>query len=226
MFKKPQGKESNKIEKKQKKKAGLIEEIENDCIEQLKDLTAIKDLAQKITSTLSLNQVIASAYEHILSTIAPDLVVIYLLDEDKLITQGEKPENPIFKQESPDIKCFGQCLCGLVAKDGEPIYSIDIHTDHRCTLNECKKAGLISFAALPLIVDRDIQGVLGIGSFTRRDFSHQASFLEMLSLHIAIAIKNAMLHEKLGEYSQKQIKNVLRKNGVISFKQSVIQSLF
>ena len=87
-------------------------------------------------------------------------------------------------------------MCGLAVRLGQPLYSRDIFTDVRCTWEECKKAGLRSFAALPLRQREAIIGVLGLASRTERDFEPQAEFLEALAGTVAVSLQNARLFEE------------------------------
>ena len=167
----------------------------------VEELTAMNALARKVTSSLSVNQVVLFTHEEILSAAAPDLVVVYLVKGDRLIFQGVKPEKLKFRDVGTQVKRVGQCLCGLVAKEGKPVYSIDIHADARCTLDACKKAGIHSFAALPLAIGDNILGVLGIASCTERDFSQQADFLQGLASHVTFGLQNARLHEEVQRYA-------------------------
>jgi signal transduction histidine kinase len=97
----------------------------------------------------------------------------------------------------------GECLCGLAALKNEPIYSIDIFCDPRCTWEECKKAGLRSFAALPLYSRGQAIGVLGVASGTERDFEEQSDFLETLAGQVAIALQNALLYKQVERHAEK-----------------------
>jgi signal transduction histidine kinase len=79
----------------------------------------------------------------------------------------------------------------------QALYSVDIHSDPRCTRQECKHGGLQSFAALPLRGNEEEIGVLGIGSRHKRIFEDEAAFLETLANQVAIALLNALLYEQI-----------------------------
>jgi len=182
-----------------------------ELLARVKELTAINMLAKEVTSSLSLNQVMSSIYKMILSLTRADLVIVYLLKEDKLILPSVRPNKPKIGHDAPEIKRMGECLCGLVASEGKPVYSKEIHNDPRCTLEECKKAGIKSFAALPFLVDSEVLGVLGVGSCIERDFQKQANFLETLASQAAIGLKNANLHDQIKRYSN-QVDDELKKS--------------
>ncbi len=96
---------------------------------------------------------------------------------------------------------MGTCLCGLAAQEGDPVFSKNIHADVRCTLSECKEAGIRSFAALPVRQEDEMLGVIGIASRTERDFSEQREFLDTIAATVALAARNALLFERLKNHS-------------------------
>ena len=68
-------------------------------------------------------------------------------------------------------------------------------------MQECKDAGIRSFAALPLLKGSTNIGVLGIGALAERRFSEEADFLEALAGQISLGVQNARLYDKLNDYA-------------------------
>jgi PAS domain S-box-containing protein len=168
---------------------------------QLKDeFSALHTFVQKINTCITSEDVISTTLKEIIRVISPDISFFYLKDKGKLILKNIFPEGEGLIL--PETKEIGVCLCGLAGK-GKPIYSKDIHTDPLCTLNECKKAGIRSFAALPLVEQKTVLGVLSLASYTERDFSQQKAFLEILCSHVANALKNAFLYDSLKASEEK-----------------------
>lgn len=168
-----------------------------------RELTAINRLAKRVSSSLSVKQVIEEALQAVLDTVAPDLALIYLREGDQLIPQGAGPkDSQYYHHEQEHLHRVGQCLCGLAVIEERSIFSVDIHHDPRCTLRECKDAGVRSFAALPLRSGDTIIGVLGLASGTGRDFEQQASFLETLSSFLAIGLQNSLLYEEIQRHAE------------------------
>ena len=99
------------------------------------------------------------------------------------------------------IHKVGSCLCGLAVTQQKAVYSKDIHFDPRCEYNECKRAGLVSFTALPLRAGGEVLGVIGLGSKTQQDFSERSEFLESLAGVITSGLKNTLLHSQLQKYA-------------------------
>jgi GAF domain-containing protein/DNA-binding CsgD family transcriptional regulator len=181
-----------------------LSENKNDSVtlqHRVEELASIAGFARKVTSNLSMKQMIASTHKQIHSIVLPDLTVIFLKQGNKLILQEMENDDINIARGGPKIKNVGECLCGVVAETGEPVYSLDINSDPCCTLDQCKNMGIRSFAALPLLFENEILGVLGIASLTSRKFSDQAYFLETIASQIAICLHNSMLYEQIQKHA-------------------------
>lgn len=181
-----------------------IEEIKQakDALQRkAEELAVLNVVSQEVSASLSLNQVVRVALDGVVAAAHPDLALLFLREGDRLFLKLAAPENSKFTHEETPVHRVGECLCGQVANHKKPIFSLNIHNDPRCTWDECKKAGLHSFAALPLRSGDEIIGVLGLGSGTERDFEEETSFLETLSSQISIGLQNALLHEELERHA-------------------------
>ena len=167
---------------------------EEDRQRSIAELSLVNAIAQKVTATLSLDNVISYAQEQLMHAISPDLVISYLVEGKQLILSKSTADAQTLHHEAPEVKRIGECLCGIAVKEGKAVYSKDIFNDPRCTLDECKNAGIRSFAALPLEVEGNVIGVMGVGSLSERDFSEQVSLLEAVSRQVAIGVRNADLY--------------------------------
>ncbi|MBZ0200609.1 MAG: PAS domain S-box protein, partial [Ignavibacteriaceae bacterium] len=160
------------------------------------ELAAINLFSRKVSESLSIKEVIAAALEGITETVKADISFIFLKEGDKLIQKEiDTEDSKILLKDIPDHK-VGECLCGLAVEKKVPIYSKNIMDDVRCTWYECKKAGLKSFAALPLFSGEDVIGVLSLSSKDERDFESESQFLEILSKTLSIGLSNALLFTK------------------------------
>ena len=128
--------------------------------------------------------------------------MVFLRKEEELINKG------VFlggdgkcEWEPAKVNRVGECLCGIAVCENRPVYSLDIHTDFRCTMDECKRAGLTSFAAIPLNSGTEILGILGLAASTSRDFGAQGSFLEALANELSIGLKKSLLYVQLQEHA-------------------------
>jgi len=127
--------------------------------------------------------------------VSPDLALVFVSEGEELHLRGARASRPEHQHRGRVLHRTGECLCGLAVAEGVAVYSADIRTDARCSWQECRQAGLVSFAALPLRSAERVFGVLGIASATRRDFSERAAFLETLADTVAAHLSNALLYE-------------------------------
>ncbi len=160
-------------------------------------IATLKSLAECITARIRLDQVIAMAQEKIHQLLSPDMTMVYLVEGDKLILHGMQPEDTAFRTAGGECKIVGECLCGLVCNSGGPIYCADIAADPRFTREECKKLGISSFAAIPLVNQNKVLGVLGLASRGPVDFSKSAAVLEIMAAQISVSLVNSILYEDL-----------------------------
>jgi len=167
-------------------------------------LEALKTLGQQISASLSLEVAVQSALDQITETIGVSFAVLFLRDGKRLIPKGYSPKDIQRLNEKISMHRVGECLCGLSVSQRKPVYSKDIRKDQRCTLEECKDAGLRSFAAVPLKSADTIIGVLGIASEAERDFEEEASFLEAISNQVVIGIRNSLLYERVQSDASKR----------------------
>ncbi|MDD5640842.1 MAG: GAF domain-containing protein [Syntrophales bacterium] len=165
------------------------------------ELAALNALAHQVQAGLSLEEVVAAGLDRALYPASPDLAVLYLREDDRLVLQGARPENLALSRDEGRLQ-MGECLCGLALQEGKPVYSPDIHADPRCTLMACKEAGMRSFAALPFLSGERVLGVLGLAWAKDQDVEAQSGLLETIVGEIAIGLHNALLYRDLQRHSR------------------------
>ncbi len=163
----------------------------------VQEVGALNTLNRRVSAKLPLKEVVDAALEGITTPVACDLALLFLRDGDALMLQGARSCKPEIRHEKTPVHRVGECMCGLAVRTDVPVYSRDIRSDPRCTWDECKKAGVRSFAALPLPGGDGVVGVLGLASMTERDFEAQGSFLETLSHAVAVGLQNSLLYEEV-----------------------------
>ncbi|MBI9089022.1 MAG: PAS domain S-box protein [Desulfobacterium sp.] len=181
------------------KQPATIPELEK----RVEELTAINQLTNELTVNLSKDSFMDSVYQKVHSILKPDIAMVYSLNSKNLILQGDPSKHNAVVHDAHKQLTVGDCLCGLAAETGQAIFSRDICKDPRCTRNECKDAGLCSFAALPLFFDNTLSGMIGIATTQNRAFEEQKDFLEIVSKNIAMGISIATLYEKLHQSNRK-----------------------
>jgi signal transduction histidine kinase len=161
------------------------------------ELASLNVLSQRMAAVMSVEEVVPSLLAETMRCVEPDMVLLFRRQRTKLIVIGESHRPATSGHASTPVHRVGQCLCGLAIQTKRPLYSADIRCDHRCTWEECKRAGFRSFAALPLTCGGQVLGVLGLASRKPRDFAGQAGFIETLANAVAVSLRNAELYDRL-----------------------------
>ena len=187
---------------KEKEKDRKIK-IESDkaLMQSYQELLFLNKLSKEVNSTLSLQQVVDSALRVVFDFVKPDVVMFFLIEKNDFFLKGELINNPEFKHKKNKMHKVGEYLSNLVATQRKSIYLKNIHNDPKCQWKECRDAELISFAVIPLQSGDKVIGVLLIASSEERDFSELPIFLDTASNSITISLQNAILYEKISNYS-------------------------
>lgn len=172
------------------------EEVEKALQQRIREMAFLNSLEQKINTKQSLAETTEIILEKVLNFTSADFTVLFLAQRDDLRHLQTYSSKPTLQNIERSDHHLGECLCGI-AGQGTPAYSLDIHRDYRCTLEECKEAGIRSFAALPLIHQTKVIGVLGLASTSKKDFEKQADFLETLANQVAVGFQSTLLFEQL-----------------------------
>ena len=176
---------------------GNLAASEAGLLKRATQLGALNALMTRLSTNLELTACAQAAVDGCLAAVGPDQALLFLREGAslQLLACAFTPEGPL-RGGSPGHR-LGECLCGLAAGDGRPIYSLDIAADLRCTMEECRQAGVKSFAVLPLMRGSEVLGVLGLASATQRDFESQSTFLETLAAQVSVGLQNALLHQRV-----------------------------
>jgi len=173
--------------------------VERTLGQRVSELASLQNLNEQVRASLSVDHVVEAGLRSVVEAVRPDLAVLFLRERDALLMRGCQTPREDLRLAMARTHRVGECLCGRAVAAGEAVYSVDIHSDERCTWQECKDAGLRSFAALPLQSGGKVLGALGLASAGTRDFSEQSAFLKTLASGVAIGLQNALRHERLGQ---------------------------
>jgi len=176
------------------KDISTVKKIQDDLAHRNEQLNVLTILTRKAIKSQSLKDVVHVALDGVVKSCSPDLALYYTIADDWLILQGAIPADEGHLNEKKKV---GMCLCGLAAEQGVSIFSENIHCDVRCSLNECKNAGIRSFAALPVMHNHSVIGVLGLAAKSVKRYSDEKEFLETLAATIGLVAQNAQLIEKI-----------------------------
>ncbi|MBF0412717.1 MAG: PAS domain S-box protein [Desulfamplus sp.] len=166
---------------------------------RMAELESINQMSRSVSMNVSLDEIIDSGLNQLMNTLASDLALIYLLEDNQMRLQAVKRSDnvPIFTKPQKAVLNVGECLCGIAARDANPIFSLNLHKDKRCTNSECKMAGIHSYASIPLMNREQLIGVVGVGSCHERNFAMQSTFLQSLASIIAVSIANTLLQQQV-----------------------------
>ena len=165
------------------------------------ELVVLNRLCKTVTTQPSLQDACNAAVKELSVALGLGVAVLFLQEGDELRLKAVSPTSSELQPETIPLHVVGECLCGLAARTGRLICSNNIHRDKRCTWTECKKAGLHSFAAIPLLLGNQHIGVVGVASAGKRDFKQAAHFLKTVADQLAICIQNAKLFEQTRAYA-------------------------
>jgi len=172
-------------------------------IQKEEELSAIHTIGRELISSTSLEDIIGAILDQISKNLDPDMCLLFLRKGQDLHLAGMHQKNKKCSIEANHFHRVGECLCGISVSSDNAVYSTDIHADPRCTLTECKNAGITSFTAIPLKCKDKIIGTLGIASIKKRDFKDKRNFLEAVAHDVAIALDNSLLYDQVLQNSKK-----------------------
>ncbi len=171
--------------------------LEKRLLAKESEMQAIGDIHRQANAEIHLDRVIRIILQQVSKTLKPDLSLFFLAEGNELRLKDFYPDSDDLLEHTQTKHKVGLCLCGLSISQKKSIYALDIHYDPRCTLQECKKAGVRSFASIPLTKNEEVIGCLGVASKEVRDFTENSTFLESVAEDVALCLDNALLYEKL-----------------------------
>jgi hypothetical protein len=119
------GKQSPKRQPAPSKKAA----IDNTTGDRINELSSLHMLFRRSSTGISVDNVIATALNEIITIIDPDLCSLYLQQGDQLVLKDRSQKNGKAGLLLPKVTHKGECLCRLAASTTTPVYSKNIHTD-------------------------------------------------------------------------------------------------
>jgi GAF domain-containing protein/CheY-like chemotaxis protein len=173
--------------------------------QKAEELGTINEIAQTVTSSLDLDEVIRSVMKGINRILRVETGSLLLIDEEtnelvfKITLQGDTEKLAPYRLK------MGQGIAGWVAQRGEPLLVPDVQLDPRHYKAIDKSVGFTSrtIMCVPLTVKEKVIGVIEVinklgGTSPDSEAQFNENDLELLSsmaAPVAIAIENARLHE-------------------------------
>ncbi len=172
---------------------GTVYDI-TDLIEKTQELEIINEVLTHAQQSLDPDEVAELTMDTLWRSLRPKAIVFYKVKDRNPELWKTMPFEAGKYYENADVS---SCICGIALRQRQLLLSEDIWTDPMCTLQECKKQGVKSFVAMPLVKDGRLLGVLGIGWDQRRALAQEKNFYEALAKGLSLVLYNATLYEEL-----------------------------
>jgi PAS domain S-box-containing protein len=169
-------------------------------------LRGLNHIAQTITSSLKIDEVIQRTMAGINNTLDVEAGSLLLEDEDT----GELYFAITLRGENKQITSYrlqpGEGIAGWVVDNNQPVISNNAQTDRRFTTKIDKAIGFITnnLLCVPLVVQGEPIGALEVLNKQRGNFNEDdQELLVSMSASLAIALKNADLYQEAQERIQR-----------------------
>jgi GAF domain-containing protein/HAMP domain-containing protein/anti-sigma regulatory factor (Ser/Thr protein kinase) len=178
------------------------QDLERRVADRTKELAALNSIAEVVSSTLDLQEVLDDALDKTLEVMAVEAGGIYLVKQGEsapgeglLTIASYKGVDPDFVAAINNLR-VGEGFSGRVVQTGEPLVVPDLSSDPRLTRSAVTESGFRSVAIVPLASRIRIWGSLFAMTRTAKRFSEQdVDLLSHIADQIAVAIENATLFE-------------------------------
>jgi phosphoserine phosphatase RsbU/P len=164
---------------------------------ELNRMEKLIEAAKNVNSTLELDRVLAIVVDNAIHIVGCESGTLYLVDEEK----RELWSKVLRESRLVEVRLtLGQGIAGYVAATGDVLNIADAYADARFNPSFDRVSGFRTKTMLCMPVRNPSGAIIGVlqllnkhlGLFTRND----ESFIAALSVHAAIAIENARLHEE------------------------------
>ncbi|MDH3445698.1 MAG: GAF domain-containing sensor histidine kinase, partial [Deltaproteobacteria bacterium] len=162
--------------------------------DHLRQLIILHEITSAITSTLELPNVLDRLLKKLDRLLPYAASTVRLFDEQKIL-------KPIACRNirPTDWKAgYGTGFVNELLERKAPVMSVDVQSDPRSRGPELfRDYGFVSFIAIPLIVKKQIIGILSFYTKTTHHFTGQEiNFLSTLAAQVAMVISNSQLYEQ------------------------------
>ncbi|MFQ5846389.1 MAG: GAF domain-containing protein [Candidatus Methylomirabilales bacterium] len=181
-------------------KSALFEEVQD----RANRLQTLIHLTKLMTASLNLQEVFDFAVKAAAEFLEVPCVRLWVADEETremLIRASYGLQE--FAGVMVDRIPYGRGVIGRIREEGEPHYVADVRQEpHFLNKRFLKRAGIVSFAGIPLISEGRVLGVLSIFTRERRLFSpDERALMAAFASHAAIAIGNARAYQQIQRYA-------------------------
>jgi PAS domain S-box-containing protein len=188
-----------------------IQTIENlnKRVQELSTLyeVAAYELSAVLSSTSNLNEALNLTMEIVAKLLNAERVSIMLVDEEKKELYLKASRGPgSFSLKRMKI---GEGIAGWVMKTGKPYVVVDPRHDPQYIPFPDQSPDVESLACVPLMVEGRKIGIINVGTISKpRHFSEDdIKTLTLIASRAALAIENALLHEKERETAKELLRD-------------------
>jgi signal transduction histidine kinase len=185
---------------------------------------ALLDTSRQLSSTLDLDAVLRSVATYARDLVKADSVAIALFDRETQQATLRVVLGARSSRLQGIVVTPGRGLGGAVLSHGRAVLSADYLNDpaiaHDPRYDEvCREEGVLSAAAVPIVLRTDIVGVLWVASRARATITREdVDTLERMAPQAAIAIENARL------YAETRLKTA-RLEGLLGVSRAITSTL-
>ena len=171
--------------------------------EQLTRISLLNQITQIISERQDLESILQVVLRQLEDRLTVELGIVSLFDPaaDTLNISALRLKNPLLagRLDLHAGTVLPLAQTGLAScKKGETVYAPDTLQTRADLTDKLAQASLRSMAAVPLMVDNKLFGVLIVARFKTEGFtSGECEFLRTLSEHVALAAHQAQLHSEL-----------------------------
>ncbi|RLA92089.1 MAG: hypothetical protein DRG25_06845 [Deltaproteobacteria bacterium] len=191
----------------------------------LKELSVLFEASKKVSSSLSLPEILNSILDFFMEEFRIDGGSILLIDEDGYLRvrthRGLSPDFVKSAEQKPtEDTCSGECFLKnkiIIIKDAEqvskPIFN-----------NLEVEEGIKSFSLIPIGIEDEVIGILYCVSKTKKGYFSEEyiEFIKAFVQQLALAIRNARLYERVKNFSKELEKEVEKRTEELKEKSKLL----
>ena len=180
----------------------LKEEVQNkndDLHTAIEELTTVYTVSQEVISTLDLQEVFSLIAKMVCSIINTRACVLRILDKDKKWMNIVSSHGVSSKYVDNTPLKIGEGLAGIIGKSGQPIVCPQVSKEESVKYSYyINKEGYQSALGVPIVFkDEALGSIMTYDKSVRNYTKSEVMLLSTFASQVAIAIKNAQLHEKV-----------------------------
>ena len=163
------------------------------------ELEALNAVVTTAAQSLDLESLLHDTLDKVLSVLQANAGEIFLREE----TSGDMVmavHRGSFPSAFYSLNRFenGQGFIGIVATTGEPLITGELRRDTRFVREEVVRAGIRSFACIPISVKNQVIGVMSLASMQPDGFAeHNLDLFAAIGRQIGVAVENARLYSEV-----------------------------